>query len=174
LKVFGAINTNWIAALGAERKAGARRNGAKETMEQTNELARIFNDSYERVMRAPGRKSGEFFVAFYDRLIKTSDEVASKFRNTDMAEQVRMLQTSVTILLNFFATGRQDDYLVQLGERHGKRGVGIPPRLYSVWLDCLVETVRQFDSKFNEELATAWRAVFAKGIEFMTSRYYGK
>jgi hypothetical protein len=42
-----------------------------------------------------------------------------------------------------------------------------------VWLDCLIETVRQFDPKFNEEVATAWRAVFSKGIEFMTSRHEG-
>ena len=85
-----------------------------------------------------------------------------------------MLQSSVTILLNFFVTDRPDDYLLKLAERHGRRGAEIPPGLYSVWLDCLVETVRQFDSKFNEEVETAWRVVFSKGIKFMTSRYDGE
>ena len=140
---------------------------------QTNKLARIFNDSYERVMHAPGGNSDEFYVAFYDLLTATSDEAASKFRKSDMAEQVRMLQSSVTVLLNFFVSSRQDEYLGKLAERHSKRGVDIPPELYSVWLDCLVETVRQFDSKFNDDVATAWRTVFSKGIEFMTSRYEG-
>ncbi len=46
---------------------------------QTNELARIFNDSYDRVMHASGRNSREFFVAFYDILTVTNDEVASNF-----------------------------------------------------------------------------------------------
>ena len=141
--------------------------------DQANQLARIFNDSYERVMHGPGGNSDEFFVAFYDLLAATSDEAASKFRNTDMAAQVRMLQSSVAVLLNFFVSSRQDEYLGKLAERHSKRGVDIPPELYSVWLDCLVETVRQFDSKFNDDVATAWRVVFSKGIEFMTSRYEG-
>jgi hemoglobin-like flavoprotein len=139
--------------------------------EQTNELARVFNDSYERVMHGPSRSSGEFFTAFYKLLVATSDEAASKFRNTDMAAQVRMLQSSVTVLLNFFVTSHQDEYLGQLAERHGKRGLDIPPELYSVWLDCLIETVRQFDSKFNDDVATAWQVVFSKGIDFMTSRH---
>lgn len=141
--------------------------------EQTNDLARIFNDSYERVMHGPGKSSGEFFVAFYDLLTATSDEAASKFRNTDMAEQVRTLQSSVTVLLNFFVSSRQDEYLGKLAERHSKRGVDIPPELYSVWLDCLIETVRQFDPKFKDDVAAAWRVVFSKGIEVMTSRYAG-
>jgi hemoglobin-like flavoprotein len=141
--------------------------------EQTNELARIFNDSYERVMHEPGGNSDEFYVAFYDLLTATSEEAASKFRNTDMTAQVRMLQSSVTVLLNFFVTSRQDEYLGQLAERHGKRGVDISPELYEVWLECLIETVRQFDPKFNDDVEAAWRVVFSKGIEFMTSRYEG-
>jgi len=91
-----------------------------------------------------------------------------------MAAQVHVLQSSVAFLLNFFITNRQDEYLVQVAERHSKRGVDVRPELYSVWLDCLIETVREFDPKFNGDVATAWRVVFSKGIEFMTSRYEGE
>ncbi len=139
--------------------------------EQNNELARIFNDSYERVIHGPGRNSGEFFAAFYKILVAGNEDAANKLRSTDMAAQVRMLQSSVTILLNFFVTSHLDEILAQLAERHSKRGVDIPPELYSVWLDCLIETVRQFDPKFNDDVATAWRVVFSKGIAFMASRY---
>src|ERR1035441_1079111 len=100
----------------------------RDTMgqEEAKDKHSIFNDSYERVMHGLGRSSGEFFVAFYDLLTATSDEAASKFRNTDMAEQVRTLQSSVTVLLNFFVSSRQDEYLGKLAERHSKRGVDIP------------------------------------------------
>jgi hypothetical protein len=134
-----------------------------------NELARNFNDSYERVLNTPA-KSGEFFSAFYVLLIGTSAEAASKFRDTDMKKQVRMLHTSVSMLLAFY-TDDQDDYLGKLAERHSKQGADISPGLYTVWLDCLVETVRRFDVKFNDDVETAWRSVFSKGIEFMTARY---
>jgi hemoglobin-like flavoprotein len=135
-----------------------------------NEVAMIFNDSYERVMRAFGKR-GEFFSAFYALLIASSPEAASKFRNTDMAKQVQMLHASVTILVAFYGKGVQDDYLRRLAERHSRRGADIAPRFYAVWLDCLIETARRFDSKFNDEVAMAWRSVFSKGIEFMTSGY---
>src|SRR5579864_7090983 len=125
-------------------------------------------------MHGPGNSNSEFFTVFYRLLITTSDEAASKFRNTDMAAQVHVLQSSVAFLLNFFIRNRQDEYLVQVAERHSKRGVDVRPELYSVWLDCLIETVREFDPKFNGDVATAWRVVFSKGIEFMTSRYEGE
>ena len=140
-------------------------------MEHTNEQARIFNDSYERVMYGPVREA--FFTAFYERLIASSDEAARKFRQTDMNAQVRMLQASIAILLSYYTTGHQDQYLLRLAERHSKSSADISPGLYAVWLDCLLETVRQFDSNFSDQVATAWRTVFSKGIEFMTSRYDG-
>jgi hemoglobin-like flavoprotein len=135
-----------------------------------NEIAMIFNDSYERVLKAFGN-SGPFFKEFYAHLIAQSPEAASKFRHTDMAKQVQMLHASVTILVAFYGKGVQDDYLRKLSERHSKRGADIPPRLYGVWLECLIETVSRFDPKFNDEVAVAWRAVLSKGIEFMISGY---
>jgi len=82
-----------------------------------------------------------------------------------------MLRASVAIMVTFYGKGVQDDYLRRLAERHSKRGADIAPTLYSVWFDCLLETVRRFDQRFNDDVATAWRSVFSKGIEFMTSRY---
>lgn len=137
------------------------------------ELAQVFNDSYERVTNTP-KKSGEFFSTFYALLIADNPEVANKFRNTDMHRQVQMLKTSVAVLLSYYGTDDQDDYLRKMAERHSKKDVDIPPRLYSVWLDSLIETVRRFDPKFNDAVAVAWRRVFEKGIEFMTSRYEGR
>ncbi|HTR37293.1 MAG TPA: globin [Bryobacteraceae bacterium] len=142
-------------------------------MEHTSEQARAFNDSYERVMRASAGERGEFFHEFYRRLIATNSEAASKFKSTDIEAQIRMLRASVAVLLAYFGTSEKDDYLQKLAERHSKKGVDIPPRLYSVWLDCLIETVRLFDSKFDADVETAWRLVFSKGIAFMTSRYDG-
>jgi hypothetical protein len=40
-------------------------------------------------MHGPGGNSDEFFVAFYDLLTATSDEAASKFKNTDAGEPAK-------------------------------------------------------------------------------------
>ena len=47
----------------------------------------------------------------------------------------------------------------------------IKPELYDLWLDRLVQAVREFDPKFDPEIETAWRRVLRPGIEFMKSRY---
>ena len=135
------------------------------------ELARLFNDSYDRAMKRSAPSGAEFFSAFYSLLMAKSPEAAHKFRHVDMREQVRMLRASLATLLAFFATGGQDDYLGKLAERHSKRGADIPPELYSVWLDCLLETAGRCDPDFSDEVEAAWRSVFSKGIEFMISRY---
>jgi hemoglobin-like flavoprotein len=135
------------------------------------QLSQVFNDSYERVIDTPG-KSREFYSAFYALLIASSDEAASKFRTTDLEKQVNALNGSVTMLMASYASGGGEaDYLDKIAERHSRRGLNIAPRLYAVWLDCLIETVRRFDPKFNDGVATAWRGLFSKGIEFMISKY---
>lgn len=122
---------------------------------------------------APGSKS-EFFDSFYDSLMAASPEAALKFKNTEMAEQIRMLRASVAILVAFSGSEDHAEYMEKLASRHSSSGVDVSPALYGVWLECLVETVRRFDWKFDPEVEIAWRAVFAKGIEFMTARYDGK
>jgi hemoglobin-like flavoprotein len=155
---------NWLQSKSHMAVEGA------DSMDQ-DELAQTFNDSYERVMNT-SVNGGGFFSAFYILLIGNSAEAASKFRDIDMEKQVRMLHASVSVLMaSYYGTESQDEYLQKLAERHSKRGADVHPRLYSVWLDCLIETVRRFDSKFNDDVATAWRCVFSKGIEFMASRY---
>jgi hemoglobin-like flavoprotein len=135
-----------------------------------DDLVRVFNDSYERVLH-PDR-ADEFFGAFYRQLMTSSDEAAAKFHNTDMKKQVRMLQASVRILLAVYATGAEPaEFLSNLAERHSKNGVDISPAMYAVWLDCLIKTVQQFDARFDADVEAAWRVVFSKGIAFMISKY---
>ncbi len=137
-----------------------------------NEVAEIFNDSYERVTNSPARQ-GEFFATFYALLMTSSPEAANKFSGTDMDQQIRMLRASVAVLVAFHAGGGQDPYIERLAMRHSQRSADIAPELYSLWMDCLMETVRRFDPKFTPRVEAAWRAIFSKGIEFMTSRYGG-
>lgn len=150
----------------------ARTSASWVTSMDPNEVAEIFNDSYERVTNSPARL-GEFFSAFYSLLIANSPEAASKFAGTDMEKQVHVLRASVAVLVAFHAGGGQDPYIEKLAERHSRRSADIRPGLYSVWMDCLMETVRRFDPKFTPGVEAAWRQIFSKGIEFMTSQYEG-
>lgn len=141
--------------------------------DRREEYARVFNDSYERVMNSPER-SRNFYMEFYKLLIETSPEAARKFEHTDMNQQIRSLRASVGVLMAYSQNGIRQDHLFRLAERHGPKGVDIQPELYTVWLNCLIDTVRAFDRRFNERVEDAWRFVFSKGIEFMIAHANGE
>ena len=44
----------------------------------------------------------------------------------------------------------EPDSLVEIARKHDKSNADIPDRLYFLWLECLVATVRDADPKFNE------------------------
>jgi hemoglobin-like flavoprotein len=124
-----------------------------------------FERSFARI-NEPARAS-EFFDRFYQRFLAADPSVAEKFGGTDMGHQKQMLRESLAELAEFALTRESNPYIVTLARVHGVRGRNIPDRLYDLWLDCLVETVREVDPEANDNVALGWRIVMSPGIEFM-------
>jgi hemoglobin-like flavoprotein len=128
---------------------------------------KIFHDSFARCTQEDG-----FFKRFYDIFVNSSDEVKAKFENTDMEKQVKMLTSSFysTKLATSESTVIQEN-LKKLATIHSNKERDIRPELYDLWLDALIQTVREFDSKFSYAVETVWREKMTPGIEFMKSHY---
>ena len=126
----------------------------------------LFNDSLERCSGSP-----DFLRRFYALFLASSDTVASKFEHTDLRRQARMLKTSLYVMMLTGAGSERTVHLERLARLHGRAELDIPPELYDLWLDRLVQAVAEFDPLFDTETATAWRRVLQPGIEFMKSRY---
>jgi hemoglobin-like flavoprotein len=126
----------------------------------------LFNDSIERCSGKP-----EFLRRFYALFLASSDAVAMKFARTDLQKQARMLKTSLYIMMLESGEPEQTAHLERLARRHSRTELDIKPELYDLWLDRLVQAVREFDPLFNAETETAWRRVLQPGIDFMKSRY---
>ncbi len=89
-----------------------------------------------------------------------------------MATQKLMLQESLAHMENFFATkGEADGPIEKVSRIHSKAEKNIKPHLYDLWLECLIDTVRDYDSEFNQDVELAWRMVMASGITFMKFKY---
>lgn len=130
----------------------------------------FFDQSYERVKRA--RKNDKsFFDAFYEHFTKASPVVANHFRNTDMAQQKKMLEKSFYSLFIFYATNNANNYLEKIANRHSKSQANISPELYDLWLECLIKTVSEYDPLFNEDIELSWRVVLSSGITYMKFKY---
>ncbi|MBZ9557457.1 MULTISPECIES: globin [Modicisalibacter] len=131
------------------------------------DVEQLFDASYQRVL-SDSAGGQDFFDAFYRRFIASSDEVAAKFRHTDMARQQAMLKKAFYRLLSFFASSETDYYLERIAVVHDRRHLDIRPALYDLWLESLIDTVRAFDPCFDADVELAWRLVMAPGIVFMT------
>lgn len=129
----------------------------------------LFNDSLERC-----QANTRFLDRFYEIFIASDDGVAEKFAHTDLKRQQMMLKSSLFLLLEVAGRhprGESVVHLERIAERHDRSHHDVKPELYTLWLDCMLRTVREFDMKCDDAVESAWRAVLGHGIEIMRARY---
>ncbi len=131
------------------------------------EQTTLFNESLNRCNRRPG-----LLDRFYDHFIASSPEIAEKFKNTNLANQKKMLMASFYTMVHFSSKNPEEQKMMErLSKIHSKADKDIPPHMYDLWLDCLIQTVKEFDTLFSSEIESAWRASMKPGISFLTSRH---
>jgi hemoglobin-like flavoprotein len=118
--------------------------------------------SYARCQKAP-----EFFRAFYNRFLASDPTVPPYFASTRFDKQEKLLQHGLSMLL-IFARRANPHLLNRLVERHGPGDLNIPARLFPVFLESLLETVKEFDSECDPAVLEAWRSALRPGIALMT------
>ena len=132
----------------------------------------VFNDSYARVLNRD-IENKLFFSIFYEKFTSASPEVMSKFSNTDMDKQHKMLKRSLFYMLNYFVNREETDYMKRIADVHCRHKKNIPPPLYDFWLNSLLAAVEDLDPKYDRDVELAWKTVMAPGIEYMKSKFDG-
>ncbi len=129
---------------------------------------KLFNNSLERCQADP-----HFLTLFYRKFVISNEEVRRKFANTDMDKQKMMLHASLyMIMLSAQNNEAASLYLERIAKRHSKKELDIKPELYDLWLATLIETVKETDSDFNEEIEIAWNKVITYGVNYLKERHY--
>jgi hypothetical protein len=129
----------------------------------------VFVASLKRCLGAP-----DFLLDFYGLFMASSDDVRRRFQNTDFKVQTRVLADSLWVMANVAQSERKSPAwgdLARVAERHSRRDLDIPPPLYDVWLNCLVQAALKHDPAFTPAIETAWRETLAVGIEYMRSKH---
>ncbi|MBB5211252.1 globin [Microbulbifer hydrolyticus] len=111
-----------------------------------------------------------FFIDFYDRFMGSSEEIRALFKDTDMPAQRHLLRNGIMQLV-LHARGMPDTKLQALGCSHSRKGYGIRPEWYGLWLDALLATLRAHDPQFDDAIAQAWRRAIEPGIELIRGAY---
>lgn len=129
-----------------------------------------FVDSYSRI---GGRDlaSSDFFDAFYRHFVGASPEVAEKFKDTDMARQREMLRLSLDHMVYFAIDKDETKEIARVARIHNRTGADIPPHLYDLWLDSLLETVSKYDPDYSPAVEAAWREALLPAIDYMKQRH---
>jgi len=114
----------------------------------------------------------KFLTRFYEHFLTTSPRVAEKFADTDFERQKDALRLSLRMMaMASVESDAADLYLEYIAKRHNRHHWNIEPDLYELWLDALIDTVREFDDEFDAEVEQAWRSVLRYGIDYMSSHY---
>ena len=131
----------------------------------------VFEQSYWRAIRNVV-EGQNFYDAFYERLVGSSDDIRVRFAATDMEFQAKLLNEAIIHLSRFSEHLHSDTYLESVAEHHNINQLDVEPALYAVWLDSMVDTVRAYDRHFDVQTEIAWRVVLSPGLEFMKAHYH--
>lgn len=98
--------------------------------------------------------------------------MAEKFADTDFVRQHQALKLSLRMMALASVGGDAADlYLEYIAKRHDRQHLNIEPELYGLWLEALIDTVRECDPEFDSEVERAWRTVMRYGIDYMIAHY---
>ena len=136
----------------------------------TVDYEELFNLSYWRVFDRQ-MDGMDFLDAFYDRFVSASPTIREHFKNTDMDRQKDMLRISLVEMSKFFVNKTADSHMQRIARIHSKHERKVKPELYDLWLESLIDTVRNFDPDFNHEIELSWRMVLSAGITYMKFKY---
>jgi hemoglobin-like flavoprotein len=132
------------------------------------------NNKAKRVHESYIRAGGKSFVsAFYKRLMETSDDIKKRFEHIDMESQADTLAHAIVMSFLFVDKNHESATrcLNNVRESHSRHNLNIPPHLYDVWLECMIETVGACDPHANDQLLTDWHEVMSMAITHIREGY---
>ena len=116
--------------------------------------------------------AGDFGAVFYRKFLNCSPRIAPYFSETDFERQRRVLRDSVLLMVSRDVSDpAMREHLERLGKTHSRSQRGILPELYELWLDSVIETVRELDPNWNAELERAWRVRLRPGMQVIMAAF---
>ena len=94
------------------------------------------------------------------------------FENTNFERQRDLFLHGLLVLIEY-ANGQVLGKVAieRLGALHSRRKMNVPPDLYPIWVNCLVETLARLDPQFTSRLDRQWRETLQMGIDIMIREY---
>lgn len=127
---------------------------------------KLFNGSFQRAI-APDTYG--FYKRFFHKLYDADSHIANLFANTGIDRCIKMLIQSMSQMLYYASTKHPNKQIKNIANMHGQEGLSLTSNYYDIWLECMIETIRETDPQFNEDIETAWRCMMLPGVTYLKS-----
>ncbi len=113
-----------------------------------------------------------FLDRFYEIFLSSHPSIPALFAHTDFAKQKALLRSGIAMVVmhaqgDVFGTRA----LNKIAESHSKSNLDINPCFYPLWIDSLMQAIKECDPELTPALESAWRRVLEAGALYITSRH---
>ena len=72
-------------------------------------------------------------------------------------------------IMSYSSTQKANKELLRIARLHGREQLDLPAKFYDIWLDCVLETVKELDQQFDEKTEASWRTMMKPGVTYLKS-----
>jgi len=120
-------------------------------------------DSYHRLVA-----SRHFWERFTELFLGRNEAVRRHFNNVPPAHRRELLQRSLTVLFDHAEHQPGAEAALDTLARPDQKGrQEIPEALYGLWLVSLLQSVRECDPHYSDDLERAWRRAMEAEVAFL-------
>lgn len=129
----------------------------------------VVKKSFGRCLVSHGKKK-KFFDSFYDRFLDSDPEIKEKFAKTDFSKQKNALKHGISMVIAFAESNDDlaENVLKNIRTSHSKEHLNVTRRHYDIWLKCLQETLKEYDSQYDKQIAASWTILISHTVDFLT------
>lgn len=127
----------------------------------------------ESLLRA--MNSELFAKTFYENLFYLNPKTQEYFSNIDWRKQEIALLKSIEHLIGFFSNEEDEIHrknIIRIGESHSKKNLNIHPHNYYYWVDAMIMTLKELDSKWDDNNQFYVRECLFFPVSFIISLYH--
>ena len=129
---------------------------------------KIFKDSYDRCINL-NDGDVKFVNHFYSVLKGRDSKISKLLESYPVYLQVRLVRNIIYLLADFRSSHAISPEIRNFATSHSELKPAIEPFMLALCVECLLETVAEFDPEYNSRIRAAWLAVIRPGIDYLKS-----
>lgn len=124
--------------------------------------------SYGRCLVSHGGKK-KFFDRFYETFLASDPEVSEMFSRVDIAKQQVAIKRGISMMIMYAEDpdSMAESVLKGIRKSHSSDKLYVTARHYKIWEDCLMESLKEFDGEFSDELENNWRNLVQETVSYL-------